>query len=456
MIKLAFLAALAVLLTLRLFKKPEELAIYALILSSTLPTITKGFWLAWGERGFAFRLEYFVFILAVFLAYYVKPYRFRKYNSNLTAPFLCMFFLHLFTYPISMYWGTNFGVSSIKLIETFLYFFIIKNLTKREHLPKLLNLFVFVGLAVSCILLTISLTGSTNLYELFITRGLPPESTRFYKQFYLGIGIPRIWIAGGTDSYLPVAGILAFSLCLLKREWQWLYGTAAVIMFVRILSSGQRSLSIMMLVGCLVTIGIISKYTGKRVQLSKIFYSTIVLLTVFVLMVLFIPELRERFDFLMMRWSYTEDELLYEDGTFSGAAIVWNKLNIHGIVAWLFGFGGFVSGEIGSSNHDINTPLMAVYKFGIIGLTLCFFLFYKVAQSVFYVLKHISLTAEELSIVIGVAVCLINFAGASFLRGFPLVENFHVLGTFIILTAWMEVVIRNSIAKQGATKTGYS
>jgi|GEM_PF-4974897 len=436
-----------VVITLRVLRKPEELAIFALGLSSTLPVISQGYLLAYGRKGLAFRVEYVLVLLGIFLAVWGRLPCLPQYKSKLRTPVFLMFLIHVMTILVSLYWETPFGLGvTIRLLETFLFFFLFVRLTRREHIGKLVHAFIAVGAVVAGILLLTSITGNTSLYEFIFRYEVPIEETRFYKQFYLGVGVPRIWLRY-ADEFLPLAGVMVFLLFLLKREHKILYGLLSLMLFVRVVLSGQRFFSAVVIFGYILCLLLLSRIEYIRVRLPSILIIVLIFILITSALFVYVPVLRTRYDLLTQHFMNMPQDLSGER-QYMGAVLAREELFAGGWFAWLMGFGGFVYGEIGWTGYDINTPILMIYRFGLVGLFAILFLLIRAFKLGWHMLNNLRMSPEELAVVVGVMLYIVTGLVGSFLRGFSFSENFQTLSGFIILLAWMEVIYRDSLVAQ--------
>jgi hypothetical protein len=104
------------------FRRPQDLAIWMLILCSSFPFITKGYLLAYGERSFAFRVEYALVFMGIGWVVLKGHKAMLGYRSRLSVRILTMVALHLLAVPLSLSWDApvGFGVM-LKMLETYIF-----------------------------------------------------------------------------------------------------------------------------------------------------------------------------------------------------------------------------------------------------------------------------------------------------------------------------------------------
>jgi len=449
MLKISLLILLASIIAIRVVRKPEELAIFALILSSTLPVISQGYLLAYGSKGQALRLEYGLVIIGLFIVMANKIPPVPNYRSNLKLPVFLMFLVHLLSLFVSKYWANPFGVGiALRLVETFLFFFIFIRLTRREHIEKLVHAFIAVGAIVSAILLLISVTGNQSLYEIVYTYDVAELPIRGfgYLYSYLGGQVPRIWL-GYADEFLPIAGIMAFTLFLLKDKKKMLYGTISLLYFTRLIASLQRSFTSIGVLGAILAFYLLRRngYLAIRVG-SRLMGATFAVLISGLLFV-YVPQLRLISSALAERFILTPESVFGERWS-QGFILTASALSHEGWLAWMMGFGGLLYSEIGPTGYDINTPILAIYRFGIIGLAVILFLVLRAIKMAWRMLDRQRMTPEEVAVVIGLLLYVLFSLAGSIFRGFSLSENFQSLSGFVILLSWMEVIYRDSLVRK--------
>ena len=449
MTKLALLVFIGVVVIIRVLHKPEELSIYAWILGSSLPVITDGYLLAYGRKGFAFRLEYVVFFVGVFIYLFGNLPPSPRYKSNLRIPILLMFFIHLMAFPLAIYWGIPFGIAaSIRLVETFIYFFIFVRLTRREHLTKLVHALIGIGAIISVILLVVSISGNTKLYEFIFSYDKPLEATRFYKQFFMGKELPRIWLNKGDES-LPFWGVMSLILFVLKKKHRWFYAVLSLLFLVRILVSGQRSLMLIVMLGPVLALLLLIKERRLRLRTSLYLmsaFSSVALLTR-------ISPFNQYYDLILQRASMTSEQMSV-DFLYTGTRFALKILSSGGLTAWLFGFSGFIPIEIdvGWNRLDINSPVLMVYRFGIVGLVIVLILLYRTFRLSSQMLKTVHMNPEETAIVIATILYIVIGLVGSMFRGFAFAYTFPSLSGFIILLSWIEVLYRDALSVKSPFK----
>lgn len=435
---------------LRILKKPEELAIYALIMSSTLPVIVHGNALAFGPKGTSVRFEYTLVFLGLFLAYISKWNKhYHHSRTTLSEAVFLMFLLYLASILVSMYWGSYIGIGiTIQLLETYLFYFIIIRLTGRKHITKLINLMILVVAGVTGIMLLIAFTNSTTLINLI-------NSSKFdvyyhAKEFGGQLWGKRLSILLSMYYITPIIGTLTFLLFFLKNKHRVYYGLLSLFFFINVISSGQKGYALITILGFLVVLfllPIMGKYLPRMGKYRKSKYHSAIIMLILAVgvvysMFMYSSIFRTRVEYLSYRFFAVQEQhqSIYQ---YSGALLAKEELSAGGLVAWITGFGGFKYPELGSLGFDINGPILMIYRYGIIGLVLILFLLGVAFKKAWSMFLHIPMKPEETVVVIGVMMYISAGLLLCFFRGFLFSNNFNDLSSFVILLAWMEVIYRD-------------
>lgn len=430
----------------RIVKRPEELAIVMLIVHSSFRVIVEGNAMAWGQKHANLRFEYILFFIALFL---LSRYRFRPemtHNSAIIRGAMLVFLIHLVSVPLSYYWQFKVGIGvTIRLLATFLYLVIIVHLTKREHLNKLVNAMMVVGALVAVVLLALVLTQNPTLYKLVNGKEMGERlATIDGHVFGANIG----WFRYSFHA-LPVIGCMAFALFLLKSNKLW-YGSVTLLILVQSIASGQRSPVIAMGFGLiLVSLALPLFHQVQKDYFTSIF-SMFAILLVAVMIFSVSESMSSRFDLFLLRAASTE-EGLKTDNQLMGHQIAMDQLEEGGTLAWLFGYGGFKSTRTrGEFEFDINTPVVFILKYGLIGMLIISFYILMIAKKSLSLLQKVTLQPEELAILLSILIYILVWVANSFLRGSVFAENIRMLSWFVVWVAWMEVIDRDSRAERAA------
>ncbi len=430
-------------IALRIALRPEELAVFALILYSTFPAVTDSSPINLGSRGFTIRPQHIVLFLGVLLAFLQKRESARvSYRSYLRWPVLIMLFIHLLAIPVAMYWNTGISPQGIlTLLPSFLYFFIFTRLTRVQHIPKLVNAYILVGVIVSAGLLVTTLWPSSGLFA-FVNSVPSDDYTRF--SYYAGERMLRVWLSY-ADGFLYVAGAMALVLLLTKPERQLWYGAAGLLILLRALVSGQRSFPLMT-VGAylLVVLLLVVARARSRSRLGQLVVLAVILGGAY-LLVITVPALAMRWEFLQFR-AGIETGLELGRGLPIGTRLAWQILSDAGVLAWLTGLGGFQALDATPGGFDITTPLLMVFRFGFVGALALLFLLMRALGLVTFLLRRDDVTAAELAVAIGIGVKITIGLLESMLRTLVFSENFSYLAGFVILLSWAEVIYRDRFA----------
>lgn len=426
---------------LRIFKNPEELAIVALAISSTLPVITDGNALAFGPPRMNIRFEYTLVFLGLFLAFGKWARHYPPSHTPLNKAVRLMFLVYVISIPVCIYWGTPFGVRNVyRLVETYLFFFIIVRLTCRAHIPKLTNSMIIVGSIVAASLLLMTITQNPFLYKIMTGEAMwTAELAEVYGQV-LGQNIGWLRYSIGA---LPVVATMCFVLFLLKKKKRILYGSLDVLFLVQIVASGQRSSVLALLAGHLMALLILSR--NKHLQVN---YASSFVMIFFVALIAFglfayTDILGARYQLLMYRTSKTI-EWMSGEGQYMGHILTLNAINFGGWKAWLLGFGGVISGQIAPPrNYDINSPILMIYRFGLLGLSILLLMLWLAFRRALDMVINMDMLPEETAVVLAVIVYIAVWLPGSFIRGMAFSETFSMLSWFVLWLAWTEVIYRD-------------
>ena len=429
-------------ISLRVLRYPRELAIYVLMLSSSFPVISSGDLLSYGSKGAAIRIEYMLFFWGVFLVILGRIPPTPKYTSRTRKAAFLVFLLHLFSAIVTLYWGNPFGVGVyLRLFESFAYFFIFIQLTRRDDISQLVDMFIFIAVIISAMMATVSITANRTLYDMLFNVGELSGSEEFSYRFF-GTDLPRVWSAF-LDQYLPLAGSMAFYLLLTKKKKGWFYALSIMLIFIRAILSGFRGSILFIAFGLLfMTVLYLLRREFKEPK-SRGVLLLLLLVAIILVSIMFIPTLNERFDYFVDRMLDVPQELISER-QYLGRLLAINALNRGGWLAWTFGLGGLLYQEIGFLKFDINTPILGIYRFGIIGIII----FVNICVSAFLtaniLLRKVQLSHEETAVIGGVLIYICVTWLGSFIRGFELSENFQHLAGFVVLLSWMDVIFRDA------------
>ena len=127
-----------------------------------------------------------------------------------------------------------------------------------------------------------------------------------------------------------------------------------------------------------------------------------------------------------------------------GHVLAMERLHSEGLLAWLVGFSGFEYMEIGGlANYDISSPILVIYRYGIIGMIVLMLLLTLTLRQAWLMLKNVRMIPEEIAVVFGVILYISLCVPMAFFRATVFSENFNTLSWFVILLSWMQVIYRD-------------
>lgn len=430
------------LIILRVWMKPEELIIYALIISSTFPSLVDGNILSVGQKHFFIRFEYILPALGFFLVAISENIRCTLWTT-LEKAVLLMFMVHVASVPIAIYWGTPFGIGvSVRLLETFFYFFIIVKLTDRTHIPRLVHAFIGVGAIIAFVLLLMSVTGSPIIYKI-ITGGSMGKA----KLCAIGgqlFGQQIGWLNYSIHA-LPVVGSMVLLLFFIKERHKLFYGILYILFLVYLISCGQRRTVIGAFLGF--SFVLIFLFKAKFIN-SRFSFNLIAVLAIMVaISALFYYSdiLGARVDLLFARSENFTDQIAWQDSRqYMGHVLAMERLHSSGLLGWLVGYSGFESSQIGGlAGYDISSPIFVIYRYGIIGIIVLILLLTLTLRQACLMLKNVRMIPEEIAVVFGVILYISLCVPMAFFRATVFAANFNKLSWFVILLGWMHVIHRD-------------
>jgi hypothetical protein len=424
----------------RVLKHPEELAIFILILHSTFRVMVEGNAVAWGEKGSNIRFEYFLFFFAIYLftRYFYNP-SFRTHSSVMRA-LLALFLVHLASIALAYIWQVKIGFGVvIRQIETFAMVIVLVYLTKRQHVAKLLNAMLIIGGTISLTLLVLNITKNPQLYQLINGRDMGGRLVSIGGEV---LGADFGWLAYSINS-LPILGCVAFVLFLLKKQHSLWYAVITLIIMLQSLASGQRSPNLVLIAGLALITFTIPVLYRSRVSITKLGLIAGVMALVLFFAFTKSQAMSARLWLLLTRAESTYNGL-QSDSQQVGHQLAMEQLNEDGVLAWLFGYSGFIlTRTSGRFSYDVNSPIVMVMKFGLIGSAI---LLYGLSVIFFKTLRMLMSqqnSPEEVAVLTGIVLFILIWLPGSFLRGSVFAENIRMLSWFGCWVAWMEVIDRD-------------
>ena len=445
--KVLLLGSLAVLIFARIWRKPGELALFALILGCSLPLFNQSGTFAIGQKHSSLRLEYLLPFMGLLVLASSQSRAVPRAASRLNRVVGFAFLLHVASILRDLLYGNPPGLGiSLRLLESFGCFFLFSRLTQATDIPALVNGYIGIGVALSAVCATIALSGSLNLYRFFFEYGAAGKSGRdfAYQYEYKGTALPRVW-SGTADEFIYLAAVMSFVLALGARRGRMFYSACALAILLRLATSGTRSLVLAAVFGCGLGWLISTRNTGIRpIRSARVIVPLGIVLALLVA-VTCVPRLSVYAGMMVQRFGETGQGLASDSQTM-GAKLAWTALNNAGLRGWLLGVGW--DAELGDKGYDINTPILGIYRFGVVGLMVLLALAFQVARVALALVRTQNLDAHECAIVAAVLTySLVSVLGSGF-RGFGLAENFMRLGGFVVLLSWLEVVYQERACRQ--------
>ncbi len=444
------LASIAVIIyvTLRIVKNPEELPIYAFILSSTLPAIVMGNWFAYGVKGDSIRFEYVVFILGVFLAFFSKKHR-PPSRGVVGRAVLAMLLVNVATIFVSIYWRTKMGIgTTIRLLETYMFYFIVVRLTQRRHIAGLLNALITVTAAISGLFVVISVTNSRFLIRLINPPTLDVFSrAKVFEGNFFGDKISMVLTMYFVT---PIMGAVTFFLALVKKKERFYYALLSLLFLVHTALSGERGYALMLLAGLLASVAALYLAGGGMKAGYRAAAIIICAASALYCLYAYTGFFGDRTQYMVSRLEKARAEQQSRD-MLMGQVHAKEELSEGGAPAWIAGFGGYRKSRIagirrfqgGSTGYDVNGPILMILRYGVTGLAAIVILLLLAFRRTFSMLRRLPMTAEENAVVFGVLLWIVMVSLSSAFRGFEFSENFTFLSCFVILLGWSEVIWRD-------------
>jgi hypothetical protein len=440
MIHMAFGISFIAVALYRVFKHPEELALFVLLLHSTFRLMVEGNAVAWGEKGSNIRFEYLFFFIAlyIFSRHVVLPE--YRVQSAVVRALTALLVMNMISIPLAYLWGLKIGVGvAIRQLATYAYILILIHVTKRGHLPKLLNGMLVIAGIIAMVLLVLNVTKNPLLYQLINGRDMEGRLVTIGGEV---LGADFGWLAYSIHS-LPILGCMAFILFLLKKRFSLWYGLIVMIILLQGLASGQRSNNLALIAGLLIVVATLPFLFRSRVGLSKLVMVTGAMALAVFLAFTESQAMSARLMLLLTRAQATYDGL-QSDSQQVGHQLAMEQLEKDGPMAWMFGYSGFfLTRTMGRFSYDVNSPIVMVMKFGLIGTALLLYGLILIFLKAVRMLLSGDHGAEEVAVLYGIFLFILIWLPGSFLRGSVFAENIRMLSWFGIWVAWMEVVDRD-------------
>lgn len=440
--------AVAIYVTVRIMKNPEEVPIYAFILSSTLPAIVMGNWFAYGPKGDSIRFEYVVFILGVFLAFFSKKNR-PPSRTALGRAVLAMLLVNVATVFAAIYWHTKMGVgTTIRLLETYMFYFMVVRLTKRAHIPGLLNALIVVTAAACALFVVIAVTGSRFLIGLINPASIDVLSkARVFEGNLFGDKISMVLT---MYFVMPVIGAVTFFLALVKKKKRFYYGLLSLLFLGHTVLSGERGYALMLLAGMLAAVAALYLAGAGMKAVYRAAALMVLAAAAAYSLYAYTGFFGKRAQYMVNRFESIRAEQKSE-ASLMGRINAEKELSENGALAWIVGFGGYRSSRIagmrrfqgGNYGFDVNGPILMILRYGVTGLAAVVALLLLAFRKAFSMLRRMRMSAEENAVVFGVLLWIAMVSVSSVFRGFEFSENFTYLSFFVVLLGWSEVIYRD-------------
>lgn len=422
-------------------KHPAYLFMFAIISSSTLPVIVYGQILSLGgTAGANIRLEYVLFLVFLFL-FLIRQVQ-TNIHTSLDLPIFVLVVVQCLSLMVALLRGYSFGIGpAIRLIESYVFFFLASRLTNREEIPGLMRWINIIAITVALAIIVTSLTGSRSLYAtLFTDTPNNVQNTTFYGRFFQGIETPRIGYGVG-DPLLLMALLFSIAMIFFGTRYKGFYYLIIFVVTIRALISGQRFWIVWLAVAILLTFAF-STYFRKREWISLALRNFIVIgLLGLILFGLFYtqPWLSIKIDTLVNRSQNTLQNLQSPSQT-EGISLAWQQL-MTDPSGFITGFSTFRDDVL----VDINLgTLVTIYQYGVAGLIVIIWMLTASFIQGWRKLKSQLLRPEETALICTIMIFILIQVGNGFIRGNVFEGNGVSLILFSIMLGWVQTISRDS------------
>jgi hypothetical protein len=439
-IKILMLAVMGMIGVWLVLKHPAYLFLFAIISSSTLPFLVYGQILSLGgTAGANIRLEYILFLVFLFL-FLIRQAQ-TNIHTSLDLPVFVLVVVQCLSLVVALVKGYSFGIGpAIRLIESYIFFFLASRLTNREQIPGLMRWINIIAITVALAIVVTSLTGSRTFYTtLFTDNPNNVQNTIFYGQFFRGAETPRIGYGVG-DPLLLMALLFSIAMIFFSTSHRGLYYFIILVITTRALISGQRFWIVWLAVAFLLTFVFLT-YCRKREWIRLSIRNIIVIgLLALILFGLFStqPSLSLKIDTLVNRSRNTIENIQSSTQT-EGIYLAWHQL-ITAPSGFITGFSPFRDDIL----VDINLGmLVTIYQYGVAGLIIMIWMLTASFIQGWKKLKSRLLRPEETALICTILIFILIQVGNGFIRGSVFNENGVSLILFSIMLGWVQTISRD-------------
>jgi hypothetical protein len=439
-LKIILLAVMGIIGVWLVLKHPAYLFLFVIISSSTLPVLVYGQILSLGgTAGANIRLEYVLFLVLLFL-FFLRQVQ-TNINTPLDIPIFMLVVFQCLSLVVALSKGYSFGIGpAIRLIESYVFFFLASRLTTREQIPGLMRWINIIAITVALAIILTSLTGSRSLYTtLFTDNPNNVKNTIFYGQFFLGAETPRIGYVVG-DPLLLMALLFGTAMIFLGTRHKGFYYIIILMVATRALISGQRFWIAWLVFAFLLTFAF-STYFRKKDWIRRSLRNFIVIgLLALILFGLFYTQssLSIKVDTLVNRSRNTIQNIQSSSQT-EGISLAWHQL--------LTDPSGFITGFSPFRDEifvDINFGmLVTIYQYGVAGLIVMIWMLTASFIQGWKQLKSRLLRPEEAALICAILIFILIQVGNGFIRGSVFNEDGVSLILFSIMLGWVQTISRD-------------
>lgn len=420
-----------------LWNYPHYTTVLFIVLVFTIPVIDDAQFITF--RGVDFRIDYFVFMVAV--AALIGSRGYYNIHTPMDAPMLAFLIVYCLSIVSSFIWGypPRGPGGIIRLVSCYGWYFVASRLTHRKQIPRLVWCLTLIAALVTATIMVTALLGSRLLYSsLFISAHIEVEESRFYNQFFLGKMTPWIWLRH-FDGFVVIPLVTSTVIFLLKGKGRIWCGIVALLIVLRAFAGAQRFVVVYALVGSIMpALYLVRAGNGRNL---RVILNWVVFVGVSTAVLLFLtssfPAWAEKLTWLRIRTSRAPAEF-QSISQWGGVYKVWEMLTDRPLT-FFTGFGYFVP-KI-EPLDDINLgPLLAVFYYGFPGLGVLLWMLVKGFRQSWDLLQVPSLSSVEYGLICAILVLIPLGFFQSFIRGLSFVEASDICGPFAILMGWVQVI----------------
>jgi hypothetical protein len=439
-LRIILLAVMGIIGVWLVLKHPAYLFLFAIISSSTLPVLVYGQILSLGGTvGANIRLEYVLFLVFMFL--FLLRQAQTNIHTSLDFPIFVLVVVQCLSLVVAFLKGYSLGIGpAIRLIESYVFFFLASRLTTREQIPALMRWINIIAITVALAIVVTSVTGSRFLYAtLFTDNPNNVQNTIFYGQFFRGAETPRIGYGVG-DPLLLMAFLFSMAMIFFGTRHKGFYYLIILVVATRALISGQRFWIVWLVVAFLLTFAF-STYFRRREWISLSLRNLIVIgLLALILFGLFYTQssLSIKIDTLVNRSRNTFQNIQSSSQT-EGISLAWHQL-VTDPSGFITGFSPFRDDILVDVNFGM---LVTIYQYGVAGLIVMIWMLTASFIQGWKKLKSRLLWPEETALICTILIFILIQVGNGFIRGSVFNENGVSLILFSIMLGWVQTISRN-------------